>query len=195
METHHEGSDGMAVLRDTSGMRVIQGTRGNAKKDNGGDRAAEFEKLYRESYEMVFGLVMFRMCDEEAARDVVSEAYLRAARNFDKFDPSKAKFSTWVCSIARNCIVDHYRRQKKYSPIDEVSESVFAVDAQHPSQIADADLAQLLLATLDEDDREIVFMKFCEGWTNGDIARALDMNPSTVATRVQRSLEKMRAAL
>ncbi len=184
----------MVTARRTSALRVIRGAQNDASQGGRGSRAAEFERLYRDSYEMVFGLVMVRMCDEEAARDVVAEAFLRAARNFDRFDPQKAKFSTWVCSIARNCSIDYYRRQKTHTSVDEVSESVLAIDTGVSEHVANSDLAQRLLAVLDDEDREIVFMKCCEGWSNTEIARELDMNPSTVATRVQRALNKMRSA-
>lgn len=184
----------MVTARKTGALRVIRGVQDDAPQDGKSDRAAEFERLYRDSYEMVFGLVMFRMCDEEAARDVVAEAFLRAARSFDQFDSKKAKFSTWVCSIARNCSIDYFRRQKNHASVDDISESVLAIDANVSEHVANADLARRLLAVLDDEDREIVFMKFCEGWSNAEIAREMDMNPSTVATRVQRALDKMRSA-
>lgn len=185
----------MVTARNAGALRVIRGGRDDAYRGSRDSRAAEFERLYRDSYDMVFGLVMFRMCDEEAARDVVADAFLRAARNFDQFNPQKAKFSTWVCSIARNCTVDYYRRQKPQSPIDEAPESMLAVDTELSERVVNADLARRLLAVLEDEDREIVFMKYYEGWSNGEIARELDMNPSTVATRVQRALEKMRKAI
>ncbi len=185
----------MVTARNAGALRVIRGGRDDAYRGSRDSRAAEFERLYRDSYDMVFGLVMFRMCDEEAARDVVADAFLRAARNFDQFNPQKAKFSTWVCSIARNCTVDYFRRQKMHTSVDEVSESVLAIDTGVSEHVANTDLAQRLLAVLDDEDREIVFMKYCEGWPNAEIAREMDMNPSTVATRVQRALEKMRKAI
>ena len=158
-------------------------------------RAAAFEQLYRESYPTVYGRVLFRMRDTEAARDVTAEAFLRAARYFDRFDPSKSKFSTWVNAIVNNCITDYYRKNEMHAPIDSVPESALADNTDHAQRIADADLARRLLEKLDSNDREIVFMKFCEGRTNSEIARILDMNPSTVATRVQRALAKMRASV
>ena len=185
----------MATVDKKSKFKVIRsGSSDGSCHADETSRAAEFERLYRESYSMVYGRTLFRLRDKEAARDVTSEAFLRAARNFDKFDSSKAKFSTWVCSIANNCIIDYFRRRKEYTPLEDVPESVVAVNDDPSQCVANSDLAQRLLAVLDEQDREIVYMKYCEGWTNGEIASELGMNPSTVSTRVQRSLTKMRAA-
>ena len=185
----------MAATDGKSKLRVIRTRRtAGARQADETSRAAEFERLYRESYPMVYGRTLFRLRDEEAARDVTAEAFLRAARNFESFDPSRAKFSTWVCTIAANCAIDYLRRHKDSTPLEDVPESVFATSDEPSRHVADADLAQRLLAHLDERDREIVYLKFCEEWTNSEIAQELGMNASTVATRVHRALEKMREA-
>ena len=184
----------MAKTTGTSGTSAFRDNLGDERHLADGARAAKFERLYRESYPTVFGHVLFRMRDEEAALDVTAEAFLRAARNFDRFDSSKAKFSTWVIAIARNCISDHYRKNIEHTPIDAIPESALTTGMDHVQSIADADLARRLLEKLDPDDREMVFMKYCEERTNADIAHILGMNPSTVATRVHRALAKMRAS-
>lgn len=184
----------MAIANEKSKLRAFRGALDVARPADEDARAIEFERLYRESYPTVYGRVLFRTRDEEAARDVTAEAFLRAARYFDRFDPSKAKFPTWVNAIARNCIAEYFRGQTSLVPLDNVPESAFASEADHAQNIADADLARRLLAVLDEEDRDIVFMKFCEDRANTDIAQELGMKPSTVATRAQRALEKMRVA-
>ena len=184
----------MAKTVKRGGPAAFRVVGGSARQNDAEARAAEFERLYRESYPMVYGRMLFQMRDEEAARDVTSEAFLRAARYFEGFDPSRAKFSTWVIAIARNCMVDYYRAHKAHASIEDVDESALAMEGDHSDHVVDADLARRLLAVLDEEDRAIVFMKFCEGWSNTEIAQELDMKPSTVATRVQRALAKMRAA-
>ncbi len=184
----------MAGTTERNEIKAFPGGLNGQRSVSEDARAAEFERLYRESYDSVYGSVLFRLRDEEIARDITADAFLRAARFFDSFDSSKAKFSTWVNAIARNCIIDYHRKNKEHAPIESVPESTFATEADHAQAVADADLARRLLAVLDEDDREIVFMKFCEDSTNADIARRLNMNPSTVATRVQRALAKMRDA-
>ena len=157
------------------------------------DLASEFEELYRESYSTVYNSVYFNMLDRDAAEDVTAEAFMRAARYFERFDSSRAAFTTWVKAIARNCIADHYGKNKPTSALEDVPEAVFASEDDLASRTADADLARFLLAVLDEGDRTLVFMKYYEGKRNAEIAQELEMNPSTVATRLQRALAKMRS--
>ena len=156
------------------------------------DAEREFEQLYAQSYGLVYGYVRAKMGDDAAVEDVVAEAYLRAARAFDRFDPARAKFSTWVVAIARNCMVSHYRRERPTVALDDVAPSLTSVDGEQDA-VDDRDLARKLLAILDDDERELVLMKYRENMRNIEIADELGMNPSTVATNLSRALAKMRA--
>lgn len=185
----------MAKSNKTGGFRAFRTReRSNVRRDGEMPDASEFERLYRESYDVIYGRILFQMRNVEAAQDVTAEAFMHAARNFGRFDPAKAKFTTWMSTIARNCMIDYYRKSKINASIDDVPESLFASDDDHARDVADADLVQSLLAEIDETDRQIVCMKYCEGLQNVEIAREIGMNPSTVATRLQRALAKMRTA-
>lgn len=157
------------------------------------NREREFERLYRESYGLVYNYVRCRMADDAATEDVVSEAFCKAARSFSKFDPARAKFSTWVVKIAVNCMNDHYRRVRPASCIDDVPEGAIA-QPDAAAGVADRDLVDRLLGALDATERELVLMKYREGYRNVDIAAELGMNASTVATKLAGALAKMRAA-
>ena len=139
----------------------------------------------------MYGYVRSWMSDESAVEDIVAEAFLKAARAFSMFDAKQAKFSTWVTAIARNLMISHYRKQRPSVALDEVSESFFAVpDSQ--DALADQELVDKLLACLDDEERELVILKYRMGMRNVEISRLLKMNPSTVSTVLARSLAKMR---
>ena len=151
----------------------------------------EFERLYRECYGAVYGYVRVRMSCDADAEDVVAEAFMKAARSFASFDPSRAKFGTWVTTIARNCMVSHFRKQRPTTVLDDAPQSAFAVA---PEQEATDDLLTVkrLLACLDDEERELIALKYREGLRNVEIANQMGMNASTVATKVARAIEKMR---
>ena len=158
------------------------------------DAKRAFEQYYRESYSLVFNYIIRRVPDRTSAEDVTSEAFLRAARFFDRFDARRAKFSTWVISIAHNCITDHYRHNPVTADLEEVAEGAYAEESAYDEQTANADLAVKLLATLDPTERELVSKKYYEGKRNVEIADEMGMNLSTVSTKLARALAKMRAA-
>lgn len=164
---------------------------------NGGrarSSAESFEKLYMESYSSVYNYAYYRTLDATAAEDITAEAFLRAARFFDSFDSERAKFSTWVKSIANNCIADYYRKHRPTTEIDEVMENTVLTAEDTTEQILDADLVKQLLTLLDDEERQLVYMKYYEGMRNSEIAQELGMNQSTISTKLSRAMAKMRNA-
>lgn len=157
------------------------------------DSEREFERLYRESYAMVYNYVCYRMPGSPAVEDVVSEAFMLAARNFHRYDPLRSKFSTWVVSIAKNCVNSYYRKARTTVALEDVPESAVSVETDQDTA-DDRAFAEQLLSTLDEDERELVFRKYYLGMRNVEIAEELGINASTISTRLARALSKMRQA-
>lgn len=153
----------------------------------------EFARLYTDSYKLVYNYVRYRMGGDEAAEDVVSEAYLQAARHFESYDPSRAKFSTWVIKIAINCMHTYKRKARPSAPLEDIPERLVAQGAAE-GEVLNKDYVDRLLSVLDESERELVLMKYHEGYRNVEIAEELDMNPSTVSTKLANALAKMRVA-
>ena len=152
----------------------------------------EFTKLYLGSYGIVYNYVRSRMGSDDA-EDVVADAFMLAARSFGSFDPKRAKFSTWVIKIAMNCMASHYRKSHATVDLEEVPEGLFAEQGEEDT-VDDRELAHQLLGLLDDEERELVLMKYRDGKRNIEIAQELGMNPSTVSTMLSRALAKMRDA-
>ena len=129
----------------------------------------------------------------DEAEDIVSEAFMFAARSFRSFDPSRAKFSTWVIKIAINCMNTYYRRERPTVDVDEIA-PILVSESSEEDVIDDRELVDRLLGVLDDDERELVVLKFREDMRNVDIAQQLGMNASTVSTLLSRAVAKMRAA-
>ena len=157
------------------------------------DREREFTRLYNESFATVYGFVRARAACDADAQDIVSEAFLKAARSFDSFDPTRAGFSTWVTAIAKNCLVSHYRKERTLVVLDDVPEPLLELAPEQDASL-DLMLIKQLLACLDQKEREIVALKYRDGMRNARIAQELCMKPSTVSTKLARALEKMRRA-
>lgn len=160
-------------------------------------RAKEFEQYYRESYKGVYNYIYARVLNRADTEDIVSEAFIKAARNFDRFDPSRAAFSTWVITIARNCMISKMRKGKQEVLAEDVSydlDTVATNDEYTGLENNDAAMLVKLLKLISEEDREMVVLKYRDGLKNKEIAEIMGINASTVGTRLQRALEKMRAA-
>src|SRR6187200_1651334 len=88
----------------------------------GGDRAA-FDELVRRTFVETFTLACRLTGNEEDARDVVQDAYLRAWRGIGKFR-GEAQFSTWMYRITANAAATHVRKRRRHraEPIDDTFE-------------------------------------------------------------------------
>src|SRR5712691_7275037 len=76
-----------------------------------GDRSA-FEELVRRTYVDLFTLAVRLTGNEEDARDVVQDAYLRAWKGIGKFR-GDAQLSTWLYRITANCASTHLSRRRR----------------------------------------------------------------------------------
>src|SRR5688500_12776812 len=73
-------------------------------------RDDEFERLYAEHAQALFGFLVYRTGDRALAEDVLADAFERALRGRRRFDRRKASERTWLYAIALNRLRDHHRR-------------------------------------------------------------------------------------
>lgn len=153
----------------------------------------QLENLYRANFQKVYNYAYYRLLNHADAEDVTSAVFLKAVSNIDRFDPSKASFSTWILRIAHNVMVDRYRTRKPSVPLEAISGNEPSCEDEYPALDERQKRVAELLSCLPEDDRELVYLKYYQEKKNIEIAKMLDMNPSTVATRLRRALILMRS--
>jgi RNA polymerase sigma-70 factor, ECF subfamily len=78
----------------------------------GGDGEA-FEAVVRATYADTYGLALRLTANEEDAKDVVQEAYLRAYRGLKRFR-GEASFTTWLYRITANCATTHLGKRARH---------------------------------------------------------------------------------
>jgi RNA polymerase sigma-70 factor (ECF subfamily) len=74
-----------------------------------GDPAA-FGAIYQDHVDRIYSYIAFRVQDTEAAEDITQEVFLHALRAVKSFT-YRGTVSPWLMSIARNAVVDHWRRR------------------------------------------------------------------------------------
>ncbi len=157
-----------------------------------------FEEAYEEYYDVVFKSVYMRMLSRENTEDVVQESFVRAMNSWNDFDEAKASVKTWLCTIAKNTMINYIRNNKKHenSSIDELNEAGFepgAEDKEIQSLIDDdAREAYELLKPLKPQDRELLVMRYVEEMSYKEIAEKVGSNDKAVAKKVERLLKKCR---
>lgn len=158
-----------------------------------GDRIAERE-LYDAHVTRVFRLA-FRICgNDEQARDLVQESFIRVFTQLPRFRGDSA-LSTWVYRVALSVVANGMRRERRRETTD--IESIGPIADERVAE-ADPDLREQLHAAIDalpEIYRVTVVMHDVEGFTHGDIAEATGVAVGTSKSRLFIARARLREAL
>jgi RNA polymerase sigma-70 factor, ECF subfamily len=152
----------------------------------------------------IYALAYRVIGQEEDARDVAQETFLRAFRALPGFK-GQAKFSSWIYRIALNLCRDWIRRKKR-TPVSQLPEDVDLSELaaeQEPSEsvedlVARRELSALVeeaMALLPEEQRTAVILKEYHGMTFQEIADLQGCPLSTVKTRLYQGLSVLRKQL
>lgn len=167
-----------------------------------GDSSA-FDQLVSRWDRKIQGAIYRMVGSGEESRDLCQEAFLKAYRGLSGFK-KEARFSSWLYQIAVNVCRDRMRRQrgKTVVSLDEMSnagELPFKGTAPSALELMEAgDLSRTVaaaVASLPEEQREVVVLKEYQDLTFLEIAEALDVPVSTVKTRLYRGLTQLRQRL
>jgi RNA polymerase sigma-70 factor, ECF subfamily len=172
--------------------RLIAGARD-------GDRSA-FDELVRRTYVDAYTLAMRLTANEEDARDVVQEAYLRAWKGIRRFR-GDAQFSTWMYRITANAAYTlvQKRRRRRTEPLEAVEEPIeVRVEVQPELAAESAVMLEQLSAAVGELPpklRSIVVLKDVYGLSHEAIAEELGISVAAAKVRLHRGRKKLRDRL
>ena len=159
------------------------------------DAGIAFDALYRESRDDVFAYVSGILRDRSAAEDVTAQAFERAFRKRNGFDPRRGNGRAWLFGIARNAALDELRRRKRMAELAADPEDIASTS---PEEGAEAALRRTALrqamSGLDARERELVSLKFFAGLSNSEIAEVIGTSETNAGTRIHRTITKLRRA-
>jgi RNA polymerase sigma-70 factor (ECF subfamily) len=131
----------------------------------------------------------------EEAEDVTQEVFIKVFQTLKTYQAAQGSFTTWLNRVARNHLVDHYRRARK----DRVTSSLedeLPVAEQKPSQHMEPtsqvesrerrEVLQLALDKLSPDLREAVILRDLQDLDYEEIAQVLRVPQGTVKSRINR---------
>jgi RNA polymerase sigma-70 factor, ECF subfamily len=162
-----------------------------------GDRQAA-QELTERLGPRAFGVAMRVLGDRAEAEDVAQDAMMRLWRIAPKWQPGKAKVSTWLYRVTMNLCLDIKRRQRsKTVPLDKVPDLADgAQDAADQMQdSARADALQAALMTLPERQRQAVVLRHIEELSNPEIAEIMDISTEAVESLTARGKRALSSAL
>jgi len=169
--------------------------------------AAAFEALVQRHRGPVFNFILRSTGNPARAEDLLQEAWLKVIRGSRQYEP-KARFTTWLYTIARNLCVDSARREtfREVVPLEVPRRDGappmgewLADGRPEPDRAAhSARLRPLLeqaLMSLPQEQREVFLLREYSGVPFKEIASVVGMSENTVKSRMRYALEGLRRRL
>jgi RNA polymerase sigma-70 factor (ECF subfamily) len=158
-------------------------------------RPEDFERLFEEHAQPLFGFLAYRTGNAVLAEDLLADTFERAIRARSRFDRRKASEKTWLYAIALNLLRDSARRQQAETRAleripQEATDSPRDLDA-----VEHRDEVQRAMVVLSDEEREAIALRFGGDLTVPEIAKLLGEPLPRVEGRVYRSLRKLRDEL
>jgi RNA polymerase sigma-70 factor (ECF subfamily) len=157
------------------------------------DRA--FSDWYDGALPRVYGFVYGRTAgDAELAQDVTATAFLEALRARHTFD-GRSDLVTWICSIARNRLIDHYRSEARDRTrhLRLVVTELEIADQSSWDELDHRDAVLASLATLPSIERTALILRYLDGYSVRETARLIGRSEPATESLLVRARERVRS--
>lgn len=151
-----------------------------------------FSLLYREYVTQIYRYVLARVGGQSEAEDITSQVFMEALKRIDKFG-KQANYAAWLFTIARNKVIDSYRRNRNEVSLEAGSELATG-EANLLSGLIDAEERQRLahlLAGLPADQQELLQLRFAGELPYSQIAQVVRKSEAAVKMSIHRLLRKL----
>lgn len=157
------------------------------EKAKSGNKSA-LNTLLSENYPILQGYVIKMTGNLDISQDIVQETMLKAVVNIKKFVP-KAKFSTWLITIATNLYRDLLRKTKNLELVDEAMETKELGPEESVISNIEYTAVKEILLNLPYEKRVVFILKHYYGYKYEEIAEILKCPIGTVRSRLHNCIK------
>lgn len=172
-------------------------------------RTAEkaFETLYKKYHDSMLFHFRGLVKDEEVAKEIVLEAFMKVSTNLEKFNQETAVFSTWLFKLTQNLFIDRMRKKKEdvvyLTDLATFDEESHAIEYEIKSTDNTPEMKMIaaeknrkvndIINAMDNKELiEVVKMRFFEGMSYEEIAKATSKPLGTVKAFLFRAKQILR---
>lgn len=176
-------------------------------------RLPSFDAIYKKYNRMVFNFLKIRVKDEMVAEELASDVMIKVHKSLHLYDEKIAQFNTWIINIAKNCMIDHFRKRT----LSTVSLEGVYIDWVNGEETPQTDrLIQLndsavnpeekliqqetmrrmynKFETLNEQEKTVAALHYFDGLSYEEVSTQLRMPLGTVKARLHRARVKLMEA-
>ena len=154
-----------------------------------------FHKLFEDYQDAVFRFVLFRVNNRQIALDLTQDTFVRIWTYLSKGGVINYE-QAFVYRIAKNAVIDYYKKSKSYS-LENMLEGGFEPETNiHVDEILkndDIKMVQGLLEDLDEESKQIIFLRYTEEKPIEEIATLYNKSTNAMTVRIHRIIQKLKS--
>ena len=150
--------------------------------------------LFEEYYDKVVRYIYIRISDQPEAEDLAGEVFLKALKSMGSYRGSAEQLRFWIFKIARNIVIDHYRKMSKRKTVNlddvEIADSTNVEEmAEQRLQIGELTKA---MKQLTEAQREVIGLRFFAGLSSAETAQILGKSSGAVREMQCDAIQRLR---
>lgn len=151
----------------------------------------QFLKTFDEFGDAIFRFCIVKTSDPVLAEDLTQETFMRYWQAL-RAEKTMTNTRSFLYTIARNLVIDWYRKKKTDSLEQKLDEGLQVADTAVSTEFA-AEHREILRAldTLDAHDAEVLTLRFVEGLEPRDIAEIVGESANTVSVRINRAVKRL----
>ncbi len=159
--------------------------------------AAALGKLYDAYFERIYRFIYYRTSHQQTAEDLAEEVFIKAFRALPSLKGGPTKLSGWIFQVARNTVIDHYRKANPLVSIEEAENiAVHETNAVDALQLqSDQHLILKALEKLSPEQEQVIRLRFLEELEITEVAKMLGKSEGNIRIIQYRALTKLRSIL
>jgi len=157
--------------------------------------AVAFRAWYDDAVDRVYGYLYGRCGgDIEVAEEITQQTFLQAIRHWQAFD-GRSDSVTWLCSIARNKLTDHYRERDRQRR-RHLQLVVREIESEHPGpdhEVDDREAVVSALRQLPDIERTALVLRYLDDLSVREVAALLGRSVDATDALIRRAKERFRS--
>lgn len=205
----------MAAQRPIPGYQQGQGSEGGpvSLPDEPDDRQLlqrivdrdkdALDTLYGRYSTPVYSLALHMLKQPPLAEEVTQDVFLNIWLKAASFNAERGQARSWIMSVAHHRVVDVIRSRRRvvsmtdpegYETLERLPSGGASVESQ-VQQNLDRERIMQALATLPDNQREVILLAYFEGYSQSEMAEKLGQPLGTIKTRVRLAMQKLRSVM
>lgn len=185
-ESNQNFNQATPVMADSESQIIAQIQSGNMD---------QFVILYDRYIDKIYKFIFFRTLHREHAEDLTSQVFIRAMDKISTFKPDKGTFQAWLYQIARNIMIDEFRKQKPTDNIDEHENLPSNENIENEvDKGINAQRLKKLLQQLPDESQELVTMRLWNELSYAEISSITGKTEGSLKMQFSRIIDKLQAS-